>query len=356
MPPSVARYSKVFCRVVLLALALASQALAQGQRNERDELIDNLHRRIDELERRVNKPPPAPLPAPPAAPAKPPAQESAEKDESSRALERALVGEGGLVLPAGSFEVEPRLQYTYRGSDALGLVSIGGVLQVAEQDFKRNELEASVGLRVGLPWSSQIELRLPYTWLHENRAIGGTQSESERISGAGDFELGLAKQLVTARGARPSVLAALGWKGRSGENELGRLSPGSGFHQLQGGVNAVMRQDPLVFFGALSYTAVLKRERSRTDVDPGDAIGVKAGALLAASPETSLRAGFEISRFGRTKVDGDGVPGSDATVAMLNLGFASLLSSRTLFDLQLGVGLTPDAPDFQLRLSLPIRF
>ena len=354
MPPFVARYSKVFSCVVLLALALAPQALAQGQRDERDELIDNLHRRIDELERRVNKPPPAPLPAPPVAPAKPPAQESAEKDESSRALERALVGEGGLVLPAGSFEVEPRLQYNYRGSEALGITSIGGVAPAAEQ--KRNELEASLGVRVGLPWTSQVELRLPYVWVHENRAISGTQSESERISGAGDFELGLAKQLVTARGARPSVLAALGWKGRSGENELGRLSPGSGFHQLQGGVNAVMRQDPLVFFGALSYTAVLKRERSGTDVDPGDAIGVKAGALLAASPETSLRAGFEISRFGRTKVDGDGVPGSDATVAMLNLGFASLLSSRTLFDLQLGVGLTPDAPDFQLRLSLPIRF
>ena len=352
MPPFAARCSSFFLYLLLSALAPQTHA----QTDPRDVLIEDLRRRIDALERRVNEPPPAAPPPPQAAPAKPPAQESAEKDESARALERALVREGGLVLPAGAFEVEPRLQYTYRGSDALGIVSIGGVAQVAEQDLKRNEVEASLGIRVGLPWSSQVELRLPYVWLHQNRAIGGMQSESERTSGAGDLELGMAKQLLTERGARPSLLASLNWKSRTGENELGRLSPGSGFHQLQGGLTAVKRQDPLVFFGALSYTAVLERTRSGTDVDPGDAIGFKAGALLAASPETSLRAGFEVSRFGRTKIGGAGVPGSDATVAMLDLGFASLLSSRTLFDLQLGVGLTPDAPDFQLRLSLPIRF
>lgn len=338
----------------MLALALAPKVHAQT--DPRDALIEDLRQRIDALEKRVNEPPPPPPAPPQAAPAKPPAQESAEKDESSRALERALVREGGLVLPTGTFEVEPRLQYTYRGSDALGIVSIGGVAQVAEQDLKRNEVEASVGIRVGLPWSSQVELRLPYAWLHQNRAIGGTQSESERTSGAGDVELGFDKQLRTERGSRPSLLASLNWKTATGRDELARLSPGSGFHQLQAALTAVKRQDPLVFFGSLSYTVALERTRDGNKVDPGDALGLKAGALLAASPETSLRAGFELSRFGRTKISDIDAPGSDATVAMLELGFASLISRRTLFDLQLGIGLTPDAPDFRLRVSLPIRF
>jgi hypothetical protein len=35
---------------------------------------------------------------------------------------------------------------------------------------------------------------------------------------------------------------------------------------------------------------------------------------------------------------------------------AKLLTRRTLLDVHLGIGLTPDAPDFRLRLSLPIRF
>ena len=336
---------------------MAPQAIAQ--KDERDERIDNLQRRIDALERRLEAPPapPAPPPAPSAKPpVKPPAEQSAQKDESARALERTLVREGGLVLPAGAFEVEPRLEYTYRGTDALAILSPAGLVQIGQQDVKRTELEASLGFRVGLPHLWQVELRLPFVWLHENRAVGATQSESERVSGWGDLELGAAKQLLTERPGRPSVLASINWKTRTGGNEAGRLSPGNGFHQLQAAFTAVKRQDPLVFFGALSYTAVLERTGEGGEVDPGDGVGFKSGALLAASPETSLRAGFELSRSSRTKIAGSGIPGSDATVAMLELGFASLLSRRTLVDLQFAIGLTPDSPDFQLRLSLPVRF
>lgn len=356
MPPFVLRYGSSLL-YVLFAAAVGMAPQANAQKDERDELIDNLHRRIDALERRLSETPPAPPPAQSAKPpVKPPTEASAEKDESARALERTLVREGGLVLPAGAFEVEPRLEYTYRGTDALAIVTEAGLAQITAEDVKRNELEASLGFRVGLPALWQVELRLPFVWLHENRASGGTQSTSERVSGAGDVELGVAKQLLTERRGWPSVLASINWKTGTGDNEVGRLSAGSGFHQLQGAFTAVKRQDPLVFFGTLSYTAVLERTQDGREVDPGDAVGFKSGALLAASPETSLRAGFELSRSSRTKIAGSGIPGSDATVAMLELGFASLLSARTLFDLQFAIGLTPDSPDFQLRLSLPVRF
>jgi len=33
-----------------------------------------------------------------------------------------------------------------------------------------------------------------------------------------------------------------------------------------------------------------------------------------------------------------------------------LLTAKTLVDLSLGIGITPDAPDFRIGLSLPIRF
>jgi hypothetical protein len=288
MPPSAAR-----CGKSLLYFVLAGAATqAYGQVDARDALIEDLRRRIDTLEKRVSERPPV---AQPGVLPKPPAEEAAEKDESVRALERTLVREGGLVLPRGAVEAEPRLQYTFRGTDALGIVDVAGVAQVAPQDVKRNELEASVGVRVGLPWSSQIELRVPYVWLHESRAAAG-QSESQRSSGAGDMELLVAKQLLTGRGGRPSALASLNWKTVTGEHASGSLSPGSGFHQLQAAVTVVTRQDPLVFFAAPSYTAALERTRSGTEIDPGDAVGLKAGALLAASPDTSLLAGFVLSR------------------------------------------------------------
>jgi Putative MetA-pathway of phenol degradation len=370
MPSCVALCAEPRTLIALLALLLASEAFPQTDRPQtdmqtdrpqtdpRDAVIEDLRRRMETLEKRLEqKPAPPPPPAAPKPPPKPTASEQAgREDESARALERSLVREGGLVLPKGAVEVEPRLQYAYRGAQRPILVSVGGDAQVAEQNVRRDQLEASLGLRVGLPASFQAELRVPYVWVHEDRATSGLVNESERASGWGDVELGLSKQLVDERPGRPSLLASLNWKSVTGQHELNRLSTGIGFPQLQAAFTAVKRQDPLVFFGTASYSWNFERDRSGTEVDPGDSVGVRAGALLAASPETSLRVGFEISWFGRTYVAGSAVPGTDATVGLVELGVASLIGSRTLLDVNLGVGITSDAPDFRLRVALPIRF
>jgi hypothetical protein len=348
---------------IIVLVALSRQACAQA--DEREALIQDLRQRIEALEKKLQgQPPPPPQPAPPpqpgaapkppAAPPKPSAsEEAAVADEGARALERTLVREGGLVLPRGVIEVEPRLQYSYRGIQGLNLATLNGAAQVVQQDLRANTFEASLAIRAGLPASFQAEVRLPYVWIDQNRAIG-SGSETERVSGWGDVELSLSKQLATAR--RGGLLGALVWKTASGENEVGRVSPGSGFSSLQAALTAVTREDPLVFFVTPSYTWVLERERSGVEVDPGDGIGLRAGTVLAASPETSLRATFELSRFARTRIAGADVAGSDATVGILELGLAKVLTRRTLLDVSLGIGLTPDAPDFRVRLALPIRF
>jgi hypothetical protein len=367
--------------IVLVALPLKVGA----QPDARDPLIRELWQRIEALEKKLadrpaQPPPPAAAPAQPpaaapaqppaAAPAKPPtaapakpsaapgptpteSEEAGAADEGSRALERTLVREGGLVLPRGLIEVEPRLQYIYRGTQVPTLVTINGVPQVADQDVRTNHFEASVAIRGGLPKSFQAEARLPYVYIDQNIALGTTR-ETEQVSGWGDVELGVSKQLATER--RGGLLGALVWKTVTGQHELGRLSPGSGFHQLQVALNAVKREDPLVFFVGPSYSWVFKRERSGVDVNPGDAIGLKAGTVLAASPDTSLRGSFEFSRVGRTRINAVDIPGSDTTVGILELGLATLVTRQTMLDVQLGIGVTSDAPDFRLRIALPIRF
>jgi hypothetical protein len=295
-----------------------------------------------------------PAAAPPPAPKPSASEEAGREDEGGRALERTLVREGGLVLPRRVIEIEPRFQWTYHATQGLSLVAVNGVAQVAQQDLRRDDLEASLAVRAGLPWSFQAEARFPYVSTYQNRATGGAATESERVSGWGDVELSLTKQLTTQRGG--GLLASLLWKSASGRDDFGRLSPGTGFQQVQATLNAVAREDPLVFFVSPSYTWIFKQEKNGVGVDPGDAIGLKAGTLLAASPETSLRASLELSRAGRTRIAGTDVPGSDTTLGVLEIGFAKLLTRRTLLDFSIGVGLTPDAPDFRLRLALPIRF
>ena len=334
---------------------LAGEAFAQT--DSRDALIDELRRRIEVLEQRLEEKPPAPPPAAPKLPPKPAASEEAGRsDEGGRALERTLVRAGGLVLPKGMFELEPRLQYSYRGFEGLRIVTVGGVAQIAPQDISRNQLEASLALRAGLPWSMQAEIRVPYVWANEDRTTLSASRESDSVSGLGDIELALAKQFLDERRGRPAVLGSLNWKSVTGEHELGRLSPGSGFPQLQGALTAVMRQDPLVFFGTASYAHVFKRDRGGAEVNPGDSIGLKVGSILAASPETSLRAAFDFTRTSRARVGGASVAGSDATVGIVEIGLATLLTGKTLLDVELGIGVTPDAPDFRVRLALPIRF
>jgi uncharacterized membrane protein len=107
----------------LLALVLASEAFPQTdtspQPDTRDALVEELRRRIELLERRLEEkpappsqsasPPPAAAPAP--APKPTASEEAGREDEGARALERTLVRAGGLVLPQGAFEFEPRLQY-----------------------------------------------------------------------------------------------------------------------------------------------------------------------------------------------------------------------------------------------------
>lgn len=352
MPLSAARFPKARFLSIIVLVALSRDVWAQP--DARDTVIQELRQRLEALEQKLGERP-APPSRPPAPAPRPSAwEEAGAADEGGRALERALVREGGLVLPRGMVEVEPRLQYTYRATQGLNVAVVGGVAQVVQEDVRRDEVEASIGVRVGLRNSFQAEVRLPYVWNDQNRATSGTVTESERASGWGDVELGLSKQLATAR--RGGLLGSLLWKSASGRHELGRLSPGSGFPQVQAALTAVAREDPLVFFVSPSYSWVLKRQKSGIDVDPGDAIGLKAGTLLAASPETSLRASLELSRSGRMRIAGQAVPGSDTTVGILELGLSKVFTRRTLLDVQLGIGLTPDAPDFRLRLALPIRY
>src|SRR5687767_1149598 len=137
MPLCVARCADPRTLIALLALVLASEAYPQSdtppqtdtppKTEGRDALIDELRRRIELLEKRLEEKSAAPPPVPPppaAAPTQVPkptaSEEAGREDEGARALERTLVRTGGLVLPKGAYEFEPRLQYSYRGRQGLG--------------------------------------------------------------------------------------------------------------------------------------------------------------------------------------------------------------------------------------------
>src|SRR5437773_9315799 len=73
-----------------------------------------------------------------------------EDEELNRALERTLVQQGAMVLPAGSFDLQPQITYAHWDSDRGSL---------------RDEWDAALALRAGFGRGWQLQAGVPYVHL-----------------------------------------------------------------------------------------------------------------------------------------------------------------------------------------------
>jgi hypothetical protein len=227
-----------------------------------------------------------------------------------------------------------------------------------QANAREDNVEASVTARIGLPWDSQLEMTVPYGYKEERVSVIGSETDND-LHGLGDIQLGLTHQLLRERGWMPDVLASVNWSANTGKGELygsNGLTIGSGYDSLQAGLTFVKSQDPLVFFGGLTYLARLPEDTSIGRVDTGDGVALRLGTALAASPYTSLR--FAVTQiFARkTSKDGQDIAGSETRAASFEIGGGAVISDRTLLDFSATIGVTDDAPDFQFAVSLPTRF
>ncbi len=352
---------------------------------ERDALIVDLQRRVGELERQiatpadrappVNPPPVAAKPAPSvppvassakqepstqaeeapaaasgAAPAAP-GQFEVDEEAAERALEQTLVVTGALLLPFGQADIQP--SFTYIRSQE---VAQGRQFVAASQDVRRNTFIADLFLRFGLPFDSQLEVDIPYRYVEQAvvTEVGlGARAETESHgSGFGDIGFGLAKGLLHERNWWPDLIGRVTWDTDSGETSDDGFSLGGGFHELQGSLTMTKRQDPLVFIGRASYGTTFEKD----DINPGDQLGFSVGALLAASPETSLRVVLNQTFVNELEVGDKAIGGSDQVFGTLNFGASSIIGRGKFLDLTAGIGLTDEAPDYSAGISLTISF
>ncbi len=367
---------EISCTLVFFALLLATPV---AEAESTAQLLAVLQAQVAELQRRLailegsasqraarpgdmvkaegaaSRPVNALLPRPPPQSGTSSKAEEPANEDLSRALERALVREGGLVLPRGVVELEPRFRYQHRSTHRLELVAVAGQPQFAQVDRRLDAAQLSVGLRVGLPWASQLELFLPYASNRQRTVAMGSFSAVESAAGFGNAEIGLTKQLFADPGGF-GLLASLRWVGQAAANPDSELGPGSSFSSAQGGLLFVTRRDPVVYFGALSHSLNRGRRIAGAMVDPGNTTGLRAGALVALSPDTSLRLGLEFSRTADARLDSAVVAGSGKVQGEFSTGFSFVLTPRVLLGVEAGMGLTPDSPDFRVGLSLPVRF
>jgi hypothetical protein len=205
-----------------------------------------------------------------------------------------------------------------------------------------------------LPFDAQLEFGLPYNYVDQSTTTGsGEGSEvNQHGHGLGDLSVGLAKTLLREGRWRPDVVGRLTWDTATGQSTDNGVALDGGVNELTADLTASTSIDPLVFAGGVFYTRAFESDNFRS----GDEYGYSLTTFLAASPETSWRFGFSQSFEGEDEFGGEDIEGSDFSAVSLNLGVSVVLGARTLLDVSGSIGANGGAPNYVLRVALPIRF
>ena len=275
---------------------------------------------------------------------------------AERALERSLSREGALLLPAGTLEIEPGFSFARQEDSTSSFVTSGAGIVAGQTESNANRFSMNLAARLGLPWDSQLEIGLPYRMAQvetvTNVGFAPASSSSRWGGGFGDLRIGLAKTLLRENLWRPDLVGRITWNTDTGRSSDNGVSLGGGFHEVQGSLTAIKRQDPVVFIGGFSY----QHSFESGDLQPGSVYAMNLGAAYALSPETSLRFALSSAYQDETEYVGNQVEGSSRTSGTFVIGGSTLLGPGILLNTSLGIGLTDDVEDFSLMFSLPIRF
>ncbi|MEO5863203.1 MAG: acetate kinase [Burkholderiales bacterium] len=354
--------------------------------------------RLEDLQRRVGvKPPPPPRPqqvqqtpqqtpsqqAQPQAP--PDTVGQAPPRQTTRPPEVAPISQQPGVLTAkGKWVLEPSLQYEYSTNNRVAIAGFSilpafviGLIDV--RSVNRSTWTAAITTRFGITNRLEVEARLPYIYRSDStvaRPFGVPTATDQAFEASGndigDVELTGRYQINDGGADKPYFISSLRVKTRTGKSpfEVETFSPfagsgllqkelptGSGFYGVQPSLTVIYPSDPAVFFGTVSYLHNFKRDVGNRfgTIDPGDVISVNFGMGLALNEKASFSLGYDHSIITKLKQNGVVPPATtSAQLGTLLLGYSYRRSPKTTWNLSLGIGVTKDAPDVQLRLRVPI--
>ncbi|WP_255516428.1 transporter [Luteimonas suaedae] len=350
---------------------------------------------------------PAPRPDPAAAPAAPPPQEgyagSAEdarraREEETRSVadvkqqNQALFNQRLILENSVSYNRYDRKQLTLNGFLALDAIFLGNI---AIENVESDTLNYNFAARWGLSPRLTLNLDVPYIarkTIYQKGGAGGAAASiaQEQTDGAGlgDISASANYKLFGERGFLPETVLNLGVTAPTGREPYGipwevlerdeddfirfavpeEQPTGNGVWQATVGLSAVKTTDPAILFGNIGYVHSFTGSFDDLDnnpatVNPGEvqlgrAFYFGAGVAFAFNERTSLSISLSdrLSARARTRyenADWIKVIGSDANAATFNLGVTHALNANTTLVGMLGIGLTPDAPDFNLTFKVP---
>lgn len=218
-------------------------------------------------------------------------------------------------------------------------------------------------------------------------SAAGLAEKTIRGTGIGDASVGLSYRLLPESLNSPDIVLNTRVKFPTGRHPFGigftevtgtegnlsvpdRLSFGTGVYGASVGVSVLKTLDPMVVFGSATYFHNFGRNFDDIDEIPGDQPGrVKignayqfgAGLAFALNDKSSISMSYTqriVERTSLTPNDRDQriVVGSQANVALMNLGATFSLGERLALVANVGLGLTDDSPDMAVSIRIPFRF
>ncbi len=274
---------------------------------------------------------------------------------------------------------------------ALGAIFLGNI-NVSKVKSSIYTFTQSAYLPLGNRW--QLVLNVPVVYRQSTYEIGGAGYASSQYSAAtvtsggprlGDVSFGAYYQLLQENKNWPSLTASLLVTAPTGINPYGiklyqpdpnntnlqvptTLPTGNGVWTITPGISFVSTSDPAIFFGSASYYYNLQRSFPDISTTPGqvqpgqirlgNAFQFSLGVAYALNDRLSLSSSFADRLQQDTQVSSMGSPwtpivGSGANVAVANFGLTYAFNPDTSLIMNLGIGMTSSAPNFQLTATIP---
>lgn len=325
----------------------------------------------------------------------------AQQQAPTRSMQDALLQEHAVfdrkftLENSLSYNRYDRKQLTLNGFLALDAIFLGNI---AIENVESDSLTYNLAARYGVSPRLTLNLDVPYLGrqtVYQKGGAGGSAGaiaeERSRGAGLGDISFSANYKLFAETANRPDTVLTLGITAPTGRAPYGidwkvlerdsdqyirfavpdKQPTGNGLWQANLGVSAVKTMDPAIVFANLGYIHSFSRRFGDIDTDPetrnpgevklGNAYYLGAGVAFAFNERTSLSLSFSDKLSAKASLRNRNsrwtkVIGSDANAATFNMGVTYALSQHTTLVTLLGIGLTPDAPDYSLTFKIPYMF
>lgn len=241
----------------------------------------------------------------------------------------------------------------------------------------------------------QFDINVPYLYRDSSFSTGGSLNSASQIADDdvsngdfGDVSFGAFYRLFTEQGSRPDTVLSFRLKAPTGKDPYGikfvtvpgsgdnltvptELPTGNGVWSVTPGISLIKTSDPAILFANFSYTYNFEESfsdistspgmRTKADVDLGDSFAFGAGFAFALNEKLSASMSYShrITRETSIKASGQSeqtVKGSDASAGLLNFGVSYSLGDNLTMTGNVGIGITPDAPDVTVGFRFPYNF